>query len=271
MGTTLDTVMAGHQHPADGALSIIKNALSNITPLDPSQGAVAFVPTIFKPLVELAANKNFAGAPIKPEGHSTDMLPEHMKAWERTPQGYKDIAGMLNFITGGFMTKSNIGALDISPETIEHLANSYLGGIYRIFSQSLDLAMSPMLGYQVEAKNIPLLNRLYGVSDDDNTRAIYNRYADHVRSAQVLKKQLKGTEEERDLLDARRNVFSVEKQYTAVNTELSKVKQAKKDLAKRYPKRGEAYYNQLKLLEKREEKIMQKFNRVAHRAGLTME
>ena len=271
MGTTLDTVMAGHQHPADGALSIIKNALSNITPLDPSQGAVAFVPTIFKPLVELAANKNFAGAPIKPEGYSTDMLPEHMKSWERTPKGYKDVAWYLNFITGGFMTKSNIGALDISPETIEHLANSYLGGIYRIFSQSVDLAMSPMMGYQVEAKNIPLLNRLYGVTDDDNTRAIYNRYADHVRSAQVLKKQLKGTEEERDLLDARRNVFSVEKQYTAVNTELSKVKQAKKDLAKRYPKRGEAYYNQLKLLEKREEKIMQKFNRVAHRAGLTME
>ena len=271
MGTTLDTVMAGHQHPADGALSIIKNALSNITPLDPSQGAVAFVPTIFKPLVELAANKNFAGAPIKPEGYSTDMLPEHMKSWERTPKGYKDIAGLLNFITGGFMTKSNIGALDISPETIEHLANSYLGGIYRIFSQAADLALSPMMGYQVEAKNIPLLNRLYGVTDDDNTRAIYNRYADHVRSAQVLKKQLKGTEEERDLLDARRNVFSVEKQYTAVNTELNKVKQAKKDLAKRYPKRGEAYYNQLKLLEKREEKIMQKFNRVAHRAGLTME
>ena len=271
MGTTLDTVMAGHQHPADGALSIIKNALSNITPLDPSQGAVAFVPTIFKPLVELAANKNFAGAPIKPEGYSTDMLPEHMKSWERTPHGYKVVAGYLNFITGGFMTKSNIGALDISPETIEHLANSYLGGIYRIFSQATDLALSPMLGYQVEAKNIPLLNRLYGVTDDDNTRAIYNRYADHVRSAQVLKKQLKGTEEERDLLDARRNVFSVEKQYTAVNTELNKVKQAKKDLAKRYPKRGEAYYNQLKLLEKREEKIMQKFNRVAHRAGLTME
>lgn len=271
MGTTLDTVMAGHQHPADGALSIIKNALSNITPLDPSQGAVAFVPTIFKPLVELAANKNFAGAPIKPEGYSTDMLPEHMKSWERTPHGYKWVAGQLNFITGGFMTKSNIGALDISPETIEHLANSYLGGIYRIFSQATDLALSPMMGYQVEAKNIPLLNRLYGVTDDDNTRAIYNRYADHVRSAQVLKKQLKGTEEERDLLDARRNVFSVEKQYTAVNTELNKVKQAKKDLAKRYPKRGEAYYNQLKLLEKREEKIMQKFNRVAHRAGLTME
>ena len=271
MGTTLDTVMAGHQHPADGALSIMKNALSNITPLDPSQGAVAFVPTIFKPLVELAANKNFAGAPIKPEGYSTDMLPEHMKSWERTPKGYKDVAGMLNFITGGFMTKSNIGALDISPETIEHLANSYLGGIYRIFSQSVSLAMSPMMGYQVEAKNIPLLNRLYGVSDDDNTRAIYNRYADHVRSAQVLKKQLKGTEEERDLLDNRRNVFSVEKQYTAVSTEINKVKQAKKDLAKRYPKRGEAYYNQLKLLEKREEKIMQKFNRVAHRAGLTME
>ena len=268
MGTTLDTVMAGHQHPADGALSIIKNALSNITPLDPSQGAVAFVPTIFKPLVELAANKNFAGAPIKPEGYSTDMLPEHMKSWERTPHGYKVVAGYLNFITGGFMTKSNIGALDISPETIEHLANSYLGGIYRIFSQATDLALSPMMGYQVEAKNIPLLNRLYGVTDDDNTRAIYNRYADHVRSAQVLKKQLKGTEEERDLLDARRNVFSVEKQYTAVNTELNK---AKKDLAKRYPKRGEAYYNQLKLLEKREEKIMQKFNRVAHRAGLTME
>ena len=271
MGTTLDTVMAGHQHPADGALSIIKNALSNITPLDPSQGAVAFVPTIFKPLVELAANKNFAGAPIKPEGYSTDMLPEHMKSWERTPHGYKWVAGYLNFITGGFMTKSNIGALDVSPETIEHLANSYLGGIYRIFSQSLDLAMSPMMGYQVEAKNIPLLNRLYGVSDDDNTRAIYNRYADHVRSAQVLKKQLKGTEGERELLDARRNVFSVEKQYTAVSTELNKVKQAKKDLAKRYPKRGEAYYNQLKLLEKREERIMQKFNRVAHRAGLTME
>lgn len=271
-GIAIDNMIHGNKSVIDCAADVAKTAISGVSPIDPTdQGAIAFVPTLFKPIFEIYANKTFSGSPIIPATPYADSLPDHMKSWEKTPSMYKEMAALMNYMTGGFMTRDGIGMIDVSPESIEHMLTGYFGGLYRVVEQTVTLAASPLFGYQAEAKNIPILNRMYGVTGDDNTRAIYNTYSDQVRVAKTMKKEFEGTPEEREYANSKRNALSLDKPLNAVTKQLNEIKDAKKKLAKRYPKKGEAYYRQLELINKREARVMAQFNAKAKRAGLHME
>lgn len=274
-GSIIDDVIHGNTSPVRGATNLLKIAISGISPVDPSdQGVVAFVPTLFKPVAEIAANVNFSGAPIMPSGPGTDSLPDYIKAWSSTPQFYKDAAAFLNFITGGFITKDGLGAIDISPETIEHITMSYTGGIGRIVNQAVTLAVSPVFGNDVGIRDVPVLNRLYGTTTYQNNNALYNRYNDQVMVAKSLMREAEGDQDrQRNLRDSYRNALSIEKQAQSAINELNKVKQAERALRKRYPAgtRSRAFNAQMELLQKRKEAIMKRFNAAAYRAGLTMD
>lgn len=275
LGTIIDDVIHGNSSPSNGAFNLMKVAISGISPVDPSeQGITAFVPTLFKPIAEIAANVNFSGAPIMPSGPNTNSLPDYMKAWASTPQVYKDAAALINFITGGFITKDGIGALDISPETIEHITMSYTGGIGRIVQQAITLAASPAFGHDVGVKDVPVINRLYGTTTYQNNNALYNRYNDQVSVAKALMREAEGnSQKERDIRDNFRNALSLEKASQRATTELNKIKEAEKALRKKYPAgtKSRAFNAQMELIQKRKEKVMKRFNAQAHRAGLTMD
>lgn len=274
-GTIFDDVIHGNTSATKGSMSLLKIAMNGVSPIDPSeQGILAFVPTLFKPVVEVAANVNFAGAPIMPSGPGTDSLADHMKSWASTPQAYKDAAALINFISGGWITKDGIGAVDISPETIEHITMSYSGGIGRILQQMITLATSPVFGHEVGVKDVPVLNRLYGTTTYQNNNALYNRYNDQVNVAKALMREAEGNPERtRELRDNFRNALSLEKKAQSATTELNKIKQAERALRKRYPQgtKSRAFNAQMELIQKRKEQVMKRFNASAHRAGLTMD
>ena len=273
MGSVLDNIIHGTQGPASGAKDILKTSLAGIMPIDPSSGFIGFLPTLFKPLGELAANENFAGAPIIPEGRNVDGLSDHLKSWTKTPQIYKDVAALMNFITGGFVDKEGVGLVDVSPETLEHLTNSYLGGIGRTVAQTIELAASPAFNYDVPAKSIPILNRLYGTVGYDNTNAIYNEFNNQINAAVAIKKYAKDSgKDTSELRQEYANVLSLEQLQSSTTNALNQIREAENKLRKKYPMgtRSEAYNNQMKLLEKRKEKIMERFNKRAEAAGLEM-
>lgn len=274
-GTIFDDVIHGNTSATKGSMSLLKIAMNGVSPIDPSeQGILAFVPTLFKPVVEVAANVNFAGAPIMPSGPGTDSLADHMKSWASTPQAYKDAAALINFISGGWITKDGIGMVDISPETIEHITMSYSGGIGRILQQMITLATSPAFGHEVGVKDVPVLNRLYGTTTYQNNNALYNRYNDQVNVAKALMREAEGNPERtRELRDNFRNALSLEKKAQSATTELNKIKQAERALRKRYPQgtKSRAFNAQMELIQKRKEQVMKRFNASAHRAGLTMD
>lgn len=274
-GTIFDDVIHGNTSATKGSMSLLKIAMNGVSPIDPSeQGILAFVPTLFKPVVEVAANVNFAGAPIMPSGPGTDSLADHMKSWASTPQAYKDAAALINFISGGWITKDGIGMVDISPETIEHITMSYSGGIGRILQQMITLATSPVFGHEVGVKDVPVLNRLYGTTTYQNNNALYNRYNDQVNVAKALMREAEGNPERtRELRDNFRSALSLEKKAQSATTELNKIKQAERALRKRYPQgtKSRAFNAQMELIQKRKERVMKRFNASAHRAGLTMD
>ena len=274
-GAIFDDVIHGNTSAATGSANLMKIAISGVSPVDPSdQGLIAFVPTLFKPFAEVAANVTFTGAPIMPSGPGVENVPNYLKSWATTPQMFKDAAGLLNFISGGWVTKDGIGMLDISPETIEHITNSYLGGIGRIFQQGVTLAMSGPAGYDIQAKDIPVISRLYSKVGYDNTNALYNRFNDKVNQAKVIKDMASNNPD--SLRQARSNFageLSLEKLQTKVTGELNKIKQAERALRKKYPAgtRSQAFNNQLRLIQQRKERVMKRFNAAAKRAGLEMD
>lgn len=274
-GTIFDDVIHGNTSATKGSMSLLKIVMNGVSPIDPSeQGILAFVPTLFKPVVEVAANVNFVGAPIMPSGPGTDSLADHMKSWASTPQAYKDAAALINFISGGWITKDGIGMVDISPETIEHITMSYSGGIGRILQQMITLATSPAFGHEVGVKDVPVLNRLYGTTTYQNNNALYNRYNDQVNVAKALMREAEGNPERtRELRDNFRSALSLEKKAQSATTELNKIKQAERALRKRYPQgtKSRAFNAQMELIQKRKEQVMKRFNASAHRAGLTMD
>lgn len=272
LGIAVDNVAHKNTGVGGAAVDVLKTAISGVSPIDPTEGFTAFMPTILKPIAELATNKNFVGAPIVPEGFSVEHLPNYLKSWTKTPQNYKDIAAFMNYVTGGFMTKDGIGLADISPEVYEHLVNSYLGGLGRLVSQSMDLAGSTAFDYNVPAKSIPVLNRLYGVTSDYSTdNALYNTFNNQVKAAKAIEDLVQN--DPAKLASVREdyaNALAMKSIQNTTTQQLNQIRQAENALRKKYPagNKSKAYSMQMELLEKRKQVIMKRFNSQARRLGL---
>lgn len=271
MGIAVDNVTNGNCGVATAAKDVLSTAISGVSPINPMDGLTQLFPTVLKPIVEIAANKSFTGTPIVPEGYAVENLPNYLKAWSKTPQVYKDAAAFMNFLTGGFMTKDGVGLLDMSPEIYEHLVTSYLGGLGRTLQQAADLIVSPAFNYDVPTKSIPILNRFYGTVGYDNDNSIYHTYDNQVSAALALKKQYEEDPEKlKEIRETYATELSLEKVHKSVTKELNKIREAENKLKKKYPQgtRSSAYNNQMKLIEKRKQQIMQRFNRQANARGL---
>ena len=104
---------------------------SGFSPLQPSDVDISkdpaawlvntFSPQVVKPVVQLAMNKNYRGAPIYDDGsmRSPGEL-DYNSGYESTPDVYKNIVKKLYDVSGG--------SVDIAPETLQFLVSNTTGG-----------------------------------------------------------------------------------------------------------------------------------------------
>ena len=105
--------------------------ISGFSPLQPSDVDISkdpaawlvntFSPQVVKPVVQLAMNKNYRGAPIYDDGsmRSPGEL-DYNSGYESTPDVYKNIVKKLYDVSGG--------SVDIAPETLQFLVSNTTGG-----------------------------------------------------------------------------------------------------------------------------------------------
>ena len=105
--------------------------ISGFSPLQPSDVDISkdpaawlvntFSPQVVKPVVQLAMNKNYRGAPIYDDGsmRSPGEL-DYNSGYESTPDVYKNIVKKLYDVSGG--------SVDIAPETFQFLVSNTTGG-----------------------------------------------------------------------------------------------------------------------------------------------
>ena len=88
---------------------------------------INFIPTALQPAFQIGANTDFFGVPIYKKNDFNELDPDWTKAYKGTNSWLVEAAKWVNGATGGDNVRK--GAIDINPAIVEHLYESYLGGV----------------------------------------------------------------------------------------------------------------------------------------------
>ncbi len=108
-------------------------------------------PTVGRPLVDIATNKGYTGAPIIPEHQQIDQhLEEYMK---RKESSYQQRSGQWAISISKWL-HDNLG-YDVSPEHIKYLMASYSLGPGRTITSAINV--KPTEGNEFHASDVPII------------------------------------------------------------------------------------------------------------------
>lgn len=192
----------------DTACGEVIMGMLDLLPLNPVGGDTPFMPDALKPITQsFYTNKDFTGRPIARITPYNRYVPEYKRVYRGTGEFFVKSSEVLNYMTGGdYATKgvldksgqvlSDLFSADVSvtnPAAIEHLFESYLGGTFTTMNQAMktvwDLGKLAVTGKnEVEARNVPVLNRFYNTgslhSSQAKTNEKYFNALDELRETQ---------------------------------------------------------------------------------------
>lgn len=177
--------------------------LSDLLPLSFASGTVAqnLSPTIVRPLVDIIQNKDFTGRPIYRENTFNQGMPEYTKAYAGTAKWLTKSSEVLNNATPKFWVKDypepdkyTPGAININPAIVEHLLDSYLGGLYTFPSKAAKTVCMIWDEDMQDIRNIPFLNRNVKDSQSGNpiTKSAGDRYNTYMKEYRLSKQRWDG-------------------------------------------------------------------------------
>lgn len=194
MGEIAYSVLAGKENIEDG-LSKAATGFSSMLPIDLTGNggnvAVSLTPTIGQPFAQIIANKDYFGKPIYRKHTWNEMDPEWTKAYKSTAAWLVDGTRWLNEITGG--NNVDAGTININPALIEHLFESYFGGVGKTLNKTqktLEMLWNEDLQ---EWRNVPVISSFYQTADERTTGSQINReYSKAVDEMEDVQHSLSG-------------------------------------------------------------------------------
>jgi hypothetical protein len=158
IGRNMSALARGAIDPGRAIANIFAAGRSAIDPI--GSGSADFLqwitPTVLDPLAEISENRDYLGNPIAPTKFD-NLKPDSENAFGSTPQIYKDAARYLNSATGGNPGKK--GAVDISPETLQHLYGFLTGGVGRDVQNVISTGYKAYTGAEVPPSGVPIVRR----------------------------------------------------------------------------------------------------------------
>jgi hypothetical protein len=232
-----------------------------------------FLPTIFRPIGEVVANQNSFGYALMPEStHSfKGEVPDSQKYWGTNPMWCRAVAETLNSWTFG--SKVEKGWIDVSPETIQHLTESYMGGLGRVVTQALGMLTSPVTGAPIELKNVPIANSFFGKVGYGDTLNEYSKIRNKMQTGlnelELAQKDTTLSPDERtEIRNKNRTIQQLKGRYDSINARLNSVRKLEKLNEKNNKSTGTKFYEEKEKLQKRREFLMKELTRVAKQSGL---
>ena len=177
--------------------------LSDLLPLSFATGTVAqnLAPSTIAPLIDIIQNKDFTGRPIYREGTFNQGMPEYTKAYAGTAKWLVKSTEVLNEMIPKFWVKDypkpdkyTPGAINLNPAIIEHLLDSYLGGLYT-FPAKAAKSISMIWDEDMrDIRNIPFLNRNVKDSQSGNpiNKSAGDRYNTYMQEYRLSKQRWDG-------------------------------------------------------------------------------
>lgn len=143
----------------EAMVQMIKAIDASFNPLSSGTPTQFITPTFLDPFVSSWENKNWFGAPIMPE---QPAFAPAVRDSDRYFSGARDIsvgtAQFLNRLTGGNEVTS--GAVDISPETIDHVIDTLGGGLGNFVGQTVDGSINVVKGDVPTPDEMPFVRKL---------------------------------------------------------------------------------------------------------------
>ena len=194
VGELAFSCLAGKEQ-VDNALAKGVQGFSGLLPLDYTGNAgnvaVNFTPTIAQPFAQLVVNKDYFGKPIYKKNDYNKLDPEWTKAYKGTNALLVNATKWLNEITGGDNVKS--GAIDLNPAQIEHLFESYLGGVGKTLNKGAKTFSMLWNEDMREWRNVPVASSFYQEAEERTTGSQLNReYFDYIEEHDEIEHRISG-------------------------------------------------------------------------------
>lgn len=194
MGELFISVMMGKESVED-ALGKAARGFADLLPIDVTGNggnmAINLAPTVAQPVAQLIANTDYFGVPIYRRNDYNELDPDWTKAYKGTNPFLVESAKWLNEVTGG----DNVvkGKADINPAIVEHLFESYLGGMGKTFNKTVTTFSMLFNKDAREWRNVPVLSSFYQVPNDRTSGSQVNReYFEARDEAKEIEHQFSG-------------------------------------------------------------------------------
>lgn len=147
--------------------------------------AMATVPTMLKPGVQIAANRNSFGSQVVPENEFTKDRPDNLKMFRGTKGTAYDAAAQgiakVGEPTGAGTYENDI--TKVSPETLKLLWRTYTGGLGQFITDTGGLAnVAAQDGTNLETADVPIVKDFV---KPNNVNAIRGRFYDLTKEARA--------------------------------------------------------------------------------------
>lgn len=222
MGAIAFDIATGKMKPGTGVMEALGNFGAALLPVDVGgfyrDGEFSFaplVPTIIKPIVEVAENKNYMGYKIKNEPFTLD----DKKYLANAGLGKKNVSPAAKFMTdllfrwgGGenkykyYYNENQVSKkvpffMDINPSTVEHLFKGYTGGTGGVLSDLVTTIAQSSADEVIDFRNVPFVNRFIRKTPEGKWNIIseyYDNRDDARIGSRIEKDTLKKAEETGD-------------------------------------------------------------------------
>lgn len=195
----------------------VAEQVSQIMPIDMMEGGggfSAFVPSYVKPVYEVWTNKDWTGIPIYRKNDFNKNMPGWTKAYSSTSPELVKLSEIINEWTGG--NKYKTGMIDFNPAIVEHLFESYLGGVGTTINQLKKTLMMPFDENLQELRNAPVLSRFMRSADSRSVqKRIDEEYFNNRDRFELIRQEVNGYKKE--LENPQTNDFDYAKYQTLYN------------------------------------------------------
>lgn len=170
LGEVAMSVLMGKEDALEGLRSV-GGSFMDLLPVDfmgnGNNLAVSLTPTVAQPFAQLVANSDYFGKPIYRRNDYNRLDPAWTKAYKGTSSMLINASKWLNEVTGGDDVKR--GWIDPvnNPAVIEHLFESYLGGVGKTINKTaktISMIWNPEMR---DVRNVPIVSTFVQESDDE--------------------------------------------------------------------------------------------------------
>ena len=163
------------------------NQLAELLPLNPTgnEGLKTFMPDALAPIFEAYVwNEDFTGKPVAKITPFNERDPEWKRVYKGTSGWLVDTSKFLNDLSNGSGPGKEFrkGFLDFNPAKVEHLLESYFGGMAKTLNQAgktiyygSKSIIEGKADEDLTMRNVPILNRFINKVDDRNAFSGINR------------------------------------------------------------------------------------------------